>query len=214
MRIIEADFKAAATPEIKSALTALIERSTTFDDIFEEWFLKEGNRFGLSLALDDDGKVMPEVLSVYFDTAKGKEVLSATVSRSAIIEAYPEVEPFNKFIKGWSARNGELELYEHNYDSWLTTLGFTQSYALMTRTGSRTGAIHLMLSFALSGGGIAEAQHVDPNDPAYEDYDVDLAEEGIDLKDYFRVRPVYLQHPGREDTMRTFFDPLYCRKTT
>jgi hypothetical protein len=212
MEPIEIDFSDDATPEMKETLLGLIERATTLDEIFEEWFLKQGNRFGLSLAVDDDNNVIPDTLSVFFDTAKGAEVLSVTVSRRELIQAYPQVAPFNIFVKGWRAKSPKLELHELKYERWLKKLGFTPSYALMSRTGSRSGALTVMVSFALSGQGIAQAYHIDPNDPGYEDDGPDLAEEGIDLKDYFYIQMAYQQYPGDRRGWQTIFDPLYCKK--
>ncbi len=105
-----------------------------------------------------------------------------------------------------------MQLDDEKYEQWLEQLGFSCSYALMCRIGSRSGALQLMMSFALSGKGIVEARHIDPKDPGYEDYDVDLAEEGIDLKDYFVVQATYLHHPDRRGSAQSIFDPFYCRK--
>lgn len=212
MKAIEFDFTDAATPEMRTALLRLIEGAATLDEIFEEWFLTQGGRFGLSFATDDDDNQIPETLALFFDTADGDSILCATISRSELIKAYPQVAPFNIFVKGWKVESPSLELHERRYKRWLQRLGFTPSYALMARIGSRSGALSVMVSFALSGRGIAEAHHIDPNDPGYEDYELDLDEEGIDLKDYFYIQAAYQQYPSGRRGMRTIFDPFYCRK--
>lgn len=212
MKIIEASFTDVASSEMKSSLLALLEQATTLDTIFEEWFLKLGNRFGLSLAVDDDDSVMRDSFALFFDTSDGTEILSAFIPCSELTKAYPQVAPFNTFVKGWRKQSPALELHERKYERWLKELGFGESYALMSRTGSRSGAMQLMVSFALSGSGIAEAYHIDPKDPCYEDDEAALAEEGIDLKDYFFIGTAYQRHPGRRSTMQTIFDPFYCKK--
>ena len=212
MQTIEINFTDAATPEMKSALLALIERTTTLDEIFEEWFLKQGNRFGLSLAVDDDDHVVPDAFSLFFDTNDGAHILSALVQRRELTRAYPQVAPFNVFVKGWREEYPVVQLHEMKYERWLKHLGFVESKSLMSLTGSRGAAIQLMVSFALSGNGIAEAWHIDPADPGYEDYELDLAEEGVDLKDYFYIQTCYERHPGVRNTNRTLFHPFYCKK--
>ncbi len=212
MKTIESEFTDAATPEMRAALEALVDRATTLDEIFEEWFLKQGGRFGLSLAVDDDHKQIPDTIALYFDTADGESVLCATIARSELMQAYPQVLPFNIFVKRWSREPPNLELDEQRYKRWLQRLGFAPSYALQGLTGSRSGALSLMVSFALSGRGIADARHIDPYDPFYEEYAGDLDEEGIEIEDYFCVHTAYRKHPGGRGGMQTVFDPFYCKK--
>lgn len=212
MKTIETEFTEAATPAMRETLVALLERATTLDDIFEEWFLKQGSCFGLSLAVDDDDNYIPDTIALYFETAEGEDVLCTTISRSELMKAYPQVAPFNIFVKGWVGEHPNLELDEQKYERWLKRLGFTPSDALMCHTGSRDGALSLMVSFALSGRGIAEARHIDPNDSYYEEYASELEEEGIDIKDYFSVYAAYRRHPGGRGGMQTIFDPFYCKK--
>jgi hypothetical protein len=212
MKPIEIDFSDDATPEMKETLLGLIERATTLDEIFEEWFLKQGNLFGLSLAVDDDDNVIPNTISIFFDTADRKKILSLTISRHELIKAYPQVAPFSVFVKGWDEQRFRLELHELKYNRWLKRLGFVDSNALMSVTGSRSAALTVMVSFALSGKGIAEVNHLDPNDFDPEDYEADLEEEGIDLEDYFFVMAAYQKGKGGSMCTQALFNPFYCKK--
>ncbi len=212
MQTTEINFTEAATPEMKSALLGLIERAASLDEIFEEWFVKQGNRFSLGLAEDDDDTLMPDSISLCFDLSDRTEILSAFVERSELARLYPLVAPFNIFVKGWGKQSPLLQLHEMKYQKWLKRIGFGESDALMCRTGSRSAAMQLMVSFALSGRGFVEAWHIDPKDPFYEDYELDLAEEGIDLKDYFMLHAGYEKRSGLRCTGHTLFDPFYCKK--
>ena len=212
MRIIKAEFKDGATPEMRESLTGLIEQATTLDEIFEEWFLKLGHRFGVSVALDDDDRVIPNAFSLFFDTSDGEEILYVHLRRSELLQAYPNVAPFQIFIKGWGSEYLGVDMDELKYERWLKSLGFIDSYALMAQVGSRSGALQLMASFALSGKGICELHHIDPTEPFYEDYDYELEEEGIDIGEYFCLHAAYQKNPSCKGTMQTIFDPFYCKK--
>jgi hypothetical protein len=212
MRIIDAEFTDAATAGVKESLSKLIEQATTLDEIFEEWFIKQGHRFGISMALDDDDRVIPDTFSLFFETNEGVELLSARLSRSELLHAYPQVAPFNIFVKKWGDLYSGLEMDDGKYKKWLKRLGFTTSYALMAHMGSRSGALQLMASFALSGKGICELRHIDPTEPFYEDYEYELEEEGVDIGEYFCLHAAYQKNPSDRGTMQTVFDPFYCKK--
>lgn len=212
MRIIKTAFKDAATPEMQDSLTRLIERATTLDEIFEDWFLQQGHRFGISMALDDNDGIIPDAFSLSFDTNAGEEILSVHLGRSELAQAYPNVPPFHIFVKGWGNKRVGVDVDKLKYERWLKRLGFTDSYALMAYMGSRSGALQLMASFALSGKGICELRHIDPSEPFYEDYEYELEEEGVNISDYFCLHAAYQKNPSDRGTMQTVFDPFYCKK--
>jgi hypothetical protein len=211
MRALEWSFNETASLEHRQELQERIEQARSLDQVFDFWFVERGNRLGLSFSVDDSGKVNDERIVLFFDTEKGNEVGSVDLSRSEVLAMYPDAISFNSFVKGWTKRSPSLELHEEKYESWLGELGFIDSYALMSRIGPRGAAIPLMLSFALSKGGVVEARHIDEQQLNDEDYKADLEEEGIDLNQYFHLYASYIKDPESRGSMRTMFDPVYCR---
>lgn len=212
MRVLEWTFSEAASVESRRDLQKIVEQAASLDEIFDLWFLERGNRLGLSVAVEDDGKVSDEKIALFFDTGGGVEVGTAYLSRRDIMEMYPGVSSFDSFVKGWNKQSPRLALHEDAYASWIENLGFIDSYALMCRVGPREAAIPLMVSFALSKNGAVEAHHIDAKQLNDEDYKADLDEEGIDLRDYFNVYASYLENPASQGSMMTMFDPFYCHK--
>jgi len=212
MKMSESNFAEGTSLEMQSYLRSLVERATSLDDIFNEWFLEKGHRIGLGTALNDDYTVMHEAISLSFDMSDGKELGYVFLSRSEVMEHYPKVESFDSFVKGWSKGHPHLELYDKKYKLWMKELGFSQSFALMASIGPRSAATALMVSFALSRGGATMAQHVNPKHYDDIDYKADLDEEGIDLNDYFYVYARYYKAPDSSMEVGSMFDPVYCRK--
>jgi hypothetical protein len=214
MQILEAEFTDAATPEIREYLSELILNAKSLDDIFDGWFLERGHTFGLSFAAEDElGKdILDDRFVIYFDTADGKAILYAYIPRTELMEAYPGVPSLDTFLKGWRKEGQILELDKSEYDQWLEGLGFKMSYALMGQMGPRSGALKLMVAFALSNRGIVETRHLEPNDPLYEDSQEEIDEEGIDLADYFWITGGYRGPHKKGMINQTMFDPFYGRK--
>lgn len=212
MKISESHFAEGTSPEMQSYVLSLVERAVCFDDIFDEWFLEKGHRIGLGTALNDDYAVIREAVSLCFDMSDGTEVGHVLLSRSEVMEQYPKVESFDSFVKGWSKGHPHLELYEKKYKLWMKQLGFSQSFALMASIGPRSAATALMVSFALSSGGVVEAHHINPAHYDDIDYKADLDEEGIHLNEYFHVCAQYSKAPESSMQVASMFDPVYCRK--
>jgi hypothetical protein len=212
MRVSEWRFREQATFETRQELQQLIEQASSLDEIFNVWFLKRGKRLGLSMSVTDDNRVSQDTVALFLNDGDGTELCSVDLFRTDIISMYPQVSSFNSFVKEWCDDGAPLTLHDDKYRSWMQSLGFIDSYTLMTRIGPRSAAMPLMVSFALSGQGVVEAHHINITDYADEDYKADLDEEGIDLNHYFKLYAGYLKNPENESSMRTMFDPFYCRK--
>jgi hypothetical protein len=213
MRVGEWSFREQASFETRQELQQLIEQASSLDEIFNVWFLERGNRLGLSMSVTDDNQVNQDTVALFFDDGDGTELCSVDLFRTDIISMYPQVSSFDSFVKEWCDGGSLLELHDDKYRSWMQSLGFIDSYALMSRIGPRSAAVPLMVSFALSGQGVVEAHHIDLTHYADEDYKADLDEEGIDLNNYFNLYAGYIKNPEKQSSMRTMFDPVYCRKT-
>lgn len=212
MMIQDYQFTADVNPEIRRELLQLMEGATSLDEVFDRWFLEKGHQFGVGISVDDDGTSDPDAVTLCFDTKDGGEVCTATISRSEIIKSYPDTVSFDSFVKGWTNGTSHLELDEKKFEEWMKKLGFKESYALMGNIGPRQAVVPLMLSFALSKGGIVEARHFDCND--YLDCDDlnDLDEEEINLDDYFQLYAAYAKDPESRSSVKSIFHPFYCRK--
>jgi len=213
MMIQEYSFAEETTPDVQAEVLQIVQQSSSLDEVFDYWFLKKGNRLGLSVMINDDDTVNQDGIAVSFDTADGTEVGSVYLLRSEILERYPEAVPFDSFIKGKMRRFAHTEMYDKKYDRWMKSLGFKHSYALMARIGPRKAAMPLMVSFAISKGGTIEAQHITARDYPDEDCKEELEEEGLDMKNYFSLYASYTQNPVSQSAARLMFDPVFCLKT-
>jgi hypothetical protein len=213
MKISESHFAEGTSSEMQSYVLSLVERAVCFDDIFDEWFLEKGHRIGLGTALNDDYEVIGEAVSLYFDMSDGTKIGHVLLSRREVMEQYPKVESFDSFVKGWSKGHSHLELHDEKHELWMKSLGFSESFALMSVVGPRSAATALMVSFALSSGGVVEVYHINTSDFDDIDYRADLDEEGIDLNDYFHVCAQYSKGPNSSMEVASMFEPVYCRKT-
>lgn len=212
MRVGEWSFKEQASSEKQQELQKLVEQASSLDEIFDLWFLKMGNRLGLGMSITDDNQVNQDTVALFFDDGDGTELCSVDLFRTDIISMYPLVSSFDSFVKQWPGGGAPLKLHNDKYRSWIKSLGFVDSYALMSRIGPRSAVMPLMVSFALSGHGVVEARHIGIIHYADEDYKADLDEEGIDLNDYFQLNAGYIRNPEKKSSMRGMFDPFYCRK--
>jgi hypothetical protein len=214
MRTSDWTFGEQTSAETREELRQRIENASSLEEIFDFWFLEKGKRLGLSVSVSEEtDTVNHDRVALFLDDGDGVPVCSVDLFRSDLITWYPKVVPFDSFVKEWSQESLHLELYDRKYERWMKSLGFTESYALMSCVGPRSAAIPVMLSFALSGKGVVEAHHVNVQDYSDEDYGADLDEEGIDINNYFNLYATYLKDPTSVSATRTMFDPFYCRKT-
>lgn len=213
MKIHECTFESEATEETRKEIMTWLEESISLEQLFEKWFMTRGGRLGLGVALDDDNSLKSEVIELCLDRNDGEPVCTIEISREYLKECYPSVLSFDSFVKGWSKHPTFLELHEKKFKTWMQGLGFTESFALMGIIGPRSAAIPLMLSFALSKGGMIEAQHIRRDEYPDEDYGMDLRKEGIDLDEHFSLYACYAKDPRRPSSSRSMFHPFYCRKT-
>jgi hypothetical protein len=212
MRTVEWCFGEHISAETRVELQQSIERASSLDEVFDLWFLDRGMRFGLCLSSEQDGTINHDRVVLFIDDSDGNEMCSVDVFREDLLKLYPGLSSFDSFVIGWDVRKLNLELDEDKYSSWQHELGLSDSNALMCKIGPRRAAMSMMVSFALSGKGVAEAHHVNPGDYDDEDYKDDLDEEGINLNDYFHVFATYIPNPSNQHSMRTLFDPVFCRK--
>lgn len=212
MKIQEHTFAPDINAETQAELLQLVEQASSLEDIFDVWFLEKGNRLGLGVALDDDGSLSKDLIALYFDTGDGREVCSMYLPRAEVKELYPDIVPFDSFVGKLDERSSHLPLKERKYNQWMKSLGFTRSYALMSRVGPRRAAIPVMLSFALSSGGTVEAHHLNPDHFSDEDYSSDLVEEGIEIGNYFNLYAMYSGNDSATRSRQFMLDPLYCHK--
>ncbi|MEY4668221.1 MAG: hypothetical protein RL518_920 [Pseudomonadota bacterium] len=213
MRATEWNFGEQTSAETREELQRRIEHASSLDEILDFWFLEKGNRLGLSVSIsEEDDTVNQDTIALFLDDSDGTSVCSVDLFRTDLMDMYPEVAPFDSFVKGWNKNRPCLELHERKFKLWMKSLGFSDSYALMSRIGPRSAALPVMLSFALSGKGVVEAHHVKLEHYPDEDYKADLKEEDIDLTDYFNLHAAYMKNPASRSGMMTMFDPFYCRK--
>jgi hypothetical protein len=213
MKVHGCTFESETNDESKNEILTWIADAVSLEDLFEQWFFTRGGRLGLGVAMNDDGSLNPDVILLCFDTKNGEPVCTIELPRGEVVTRYPSVIPFDSFVKGWSKNPTFLELHEKKFEMWMKGLGFAESFALMGVIGPRRAAIPLMLSFALSKGGMIEARHIRREDYPDEDYEMDLEEEGIDLDDHFALHAWYAKDPRRASSSRSVFHPFYCRKS-
>jgi hypothetical protein len=214
MQLTNYTFTEGASPEAQSEIRTCVEKAHSLDDIFEDWFIRRGGRFGLGVALHDDCTLDGDTIVLSLDAPDGAELCAIDIPRGEIRKMYPSAMSLDSFVKGWRKKPLHLELHDKKYEAWMRELGFIESYALMSVTGPRRAAIPLMVCFALSKGGVIEARHIRRDHYPDEDYGQDLAEEGIDLNEYFSLHGMYVKDPAGGLSYRSMFDPFYLRKVT
>jgi hypothetical protein len=212
MQLTDYTFTEGTSLEAQGEIRTCIENADSLEDIFEDWFIRKGGRFGLGVALQDDGTLDCDTILLSLDAPDGAELCTIDIPRGEISRMYPSAISLDSFVKGWRKQPLHLELHDKKYKAWMRELGFTESYALMSVIGPRRAVIPLMLCFALSKGGVIEARHIRRDDYPDEDYGKDLAEEGIDLDEYFSLYGMYVKDPVGGLSYRSMFDPFYCRK--
>jgi hypothetical protein len=212
MKIQEYTFAPGVTPETQRDLLDAIDSSASLDALFDVCFLNKGYRIGLGIAMNDDGTLNPEAVALYFDTKEGKEVCSAFLPRSELVERYPDLVRFDSFISGWTRHGIDFELRDEQFKNWMKGMGFKETYALMGLIGPRRAAIPLMVSVALSKGGTIEAHHIDRSDYDPEDYQDDLEEEGINLNECFTLHASIRKDPASDRSPQSIFHPFYLHK--
>lgn len=212
MKIQEFSFAKETTPEIKAELLQLVRQASSLDEIFDYWFLQKGNRISLSVMINDDGTLSRDSIAVCLDAADGAEVGVAYLLRSEVIQKYSEAVSFDSFIEARAHPFHLFEMHDEKFDEWMASLGFRDSYALMSRIGPRRAAMPLMVSFAMSGGGLVEARHIDLEHYSDEDYKEELDEEGVDFRNYFSLYASYVKNPTYRGSPRLHLDPIYCLK--
>lgn len=214
MRITDFDFVPETDSQTKKDVISLVAGSATINPIFEEWFLVRKNRIGMSFACDEDNVPMPEVIAIYFDTHDGVEVGSIFIPRDELVAAHPEATNFDTFLTHSHRPNGKLHLHEEMVELWLQGLGYAAN-----RTGAHVGpesaAVPLMVSFALSRGGMIEAIHMGPGSQWNVERGLDAIVGRLDRSACFSLVPCYCHdpRPNRSGTAQTLFDPLYCYKS-
>ena len=215
MQIAEYTFAESVDSSLRQKVTNIAAESETLDQILERWVLRHSGRLSIGEAFGDgpnDGPI-PHLIALGFDDKDGKEIGCCCIERSVLEAMYPDIPTYDRYVIGPSMNWMDREVDAAAWERWLASLGMSESYALMARIGPRSAALPYALAFALSGGGIVECREATDRYFPDEDMLPELAEENLNLDEYFRVSAAYYNPKFFKRGPRWMMDPVYFKRT-
>ena len=212
MQIAEYTFQESADSHVRQEVMNVTAGCETLDALIDEWVLRRDGRLSIGEALDDDGTLMPTMVALGFDDTEGKEICCAVFQRAELEALYPGVPSVDTYVRDGFTKWGDREFDDEAWNSWLASLGMSESFALMARIGPRSAALSYSLAFVLSGGGVVEiCRATDPHFPD-EDMLADLAEENLNLDECFRIVAAYRNPKHFKKGHQWMMDSVYFRR--
>ena len=212
MQITEYTFQESVDSTTRDEVIKVTTESETLDTIIEQWVIGRSARLSIGDALDDDGVLLPNMVAVGFYDEDGKEICCAIIERSLLETKYRAIPSYDTYITNSPTRWRDREFDDASWDRWLTSIGMSDSFALMARIGPRSAALSYSLAFVLSGGGVVEIRKATDQHFPHEDMLEDLAEENLNLDEFFQVQAAYHNPTLFRKGHQWIMDPVYFRR--
>ena len=213
MHIVEYTFHEPVDAKMRDDLLEVTSEAQTLDTMIEEWVLKRDGRLCIGDALSDEGELLPTMVAIAFDDPDGNEICCATLERSLLQATYRDIPTYDSYISNTATRWRDREFDDASWERWLTSIGMSDSFALMARIGPRAAALSYSLAFVLSGRGAAEISKATDKYFPHDDMLADLLEEDLNLDEFFKVQAAYRNLTSIKKGYQWIMDPVYFRRT-
>jgi hypothetical protein len=212
MNVTEYTFQESVDSKMRDEVITVTSESETLDAIIDEWVLRRAGRLSIGEALDDDGALLSNMVAIGFDDEDGIEICCAIIERSLLETKYRDIPTYDTYITNSPTKWRDRDFDDVSWDRWLTSIGMSDSFALMARIGPRSAALSYSLAFVLSGGGVVEIRKATDKHFPHDDMLEDLAEENLNMDEFFKVQAAYRNPKFFRKGHQWIMDPVYFRR--